>query len=1032
MNKMNRFYTMTCLIASSVTLISCGGNEQSVNFPGRGAEVFYTYPDVDQRGVSIHTPIVVRLSDPLSDPDSLDDSMIRLLQDGNPVAANIAVAEGSDDRSIVIRPAEPLQPGTTYQVELVSLTSTEGPVAFSQGSFSFTTALAVKGPQSTQISDAQFAVTRMFPDGNDLPILDFSSLRFQFSQPIDPASVEYGNSIVIRDGDDQVVPANILVRNQFLTIDPVDNLQPGVSYSVSLSGQLDSLYGASLQEPFSGSYRFDFVPQASGPTETLALQAPASGALSVLTGQPVNLVPVIATLLGDSTQSQQQGDVFAELAFIPNYPTTTPLRIAKGGMLSGDALDVRVSGVVPAGFDSGDVKVQFISDATGYLLPNPYTDAPDAPRQIRMMMDVAISTGNAVANAGFTQDVLHLELVGQAIVEDGRLTSDALTVVESEVLGLETAFGVLSFRMEAYADQIAAPRPAEDSEAPQILSWSPDIHALKHRKGEPITVNFTEPVDPVSLQDRVLVFADGVQASDVSYRLDGTSLIINTAIDFGVAYQVSLLDGITDLAGNPLAATTLSFDMPVFADVSPASPFVLTGYPGVPCPVAAGSRDLVAGIAGRCAGGDATDDRFALASMPADRSIKIRFSQNMDRNSIIPGQSFRVEQIDASGAVIEPVSGRLVVRDRDLEFTPDQPWLEDAFYQYVLVSNNASNSSACTPGMMVCAASGLPLKTRLLSATAANAPAINGGGPDMIVAFRGAIATRDSVYTQLSNLPVADVNANTLRDAAEDNALNNPELLKNSTVMLVDSTGGSVSAANIGCPIGESCPEQSYAYLIGSLDGEVAGYIDAADIPSVARATVPDAVMEAGGGVLIYLYPNIMMLSDSTVYSQTSIPLTSADPAPTGPLIMRMRPQCDARSNAAAPAAPNATPRPQCTDGHHGLVEGWIIAGEQGPEFLSTLDLYLDAPALQPVVRVIGVPSNADHNLRSYGLADVSVRGPVRFLEDGRMEISQLNQADIFANIEISAVAGLAGGNVLLRIPEGSINLNYISVPVKR
>lgn len=48
------------------------------------------------------------------------------------------------------------------------------------------------------------------------------------------------------------------------------------------------------------------------------------------------------------------------------------------------------------------------------------------------------------------------------------------------------------------------------------------------------------------------------------------------------------------------------------------------------------------------------------------------------------------------------------------------------------------------------------------------------------------------------------------------------------------------------------------------------------------------------------------------------------------------------------------------------------------------------------------------------------------------MEISLLNQADIFANIEISAVAGLAGGNVLLRIPEGSINLNYISVPVKR
>jgi len=122
---------------------------------------------------------------------------------------------------------------------------------------------------------------------------------------------------------------------------------------------------------------------------------------------------------------------------------------------------------------------------------------------------------------------------------------------------------------------------------------------------------------------------------------------------------------------------------------------------------------------------------------------------------------------------------------------------------------------------------------------------------------------------------------------------------------------------------------------------------------------------------------------------------------------------------------------PPCA-GHHGLVEGWIIDGGSSPEFLSVLDLYLDAPALEPVLRVVGVPATADHNLRSYGLDNVSVRGPVTFLDDGRMEISQLSQADLFANIEISAIAGLAGGNVLLRIPAGGINLNYISTAVKK
>ena len=53
------------------------------------------------------------------------------------------------------------------------------------------------------------------------------------------------------------------------------------------------------------------------------------------------------------------------------------------------------------------------------------------------------------------------------------------------------------------------------------------------------------------------------------------------------------------------------------------------------------------------------------------------------------------------------------------------------------------------------------------------------------------------------------------------------------------------------------------------------------------------------------------------------------------------------------------------------------------------------------------------------------------FIDDGRMEISQLSQDDVFANIEISAIGGFAGGNVMLRIPTGGINLNYISTAVK-
>src|SRR5690554_4869172 len=237
----------------------------------------------------------------------------------------------------------------------------------------------------------------MFPDNDELPILDFSALRFRFTQPIDSATVQYGTSIRLTDSDDQLVEANVLAKEHFLTISPVDKLTAGENYTVVLSDQLSSHYGAPLVAPFTGTDSFSFVPKASGPTETMALIAPASGERSVLTGDIVNLVPVVSILLGDDTKSQQSGDVFAELAFVPNFPDATPLRIPRGSILTGDALEFLISGVIPVSFDSGDVTVQFISDATGYLLPNPYTDAPSAPRQLRMMMDIAISTGGTVA-----------------------------------------------------------------------------------------------------------------------------------------------------------------------------------------------------------------------------------------------------------------------------------------------------------------------------------------------------------------------------------------------------------------------------------------------------------------------------------------------------------------------------------------------------------------------------------------------------------------------------------------------------------
>ncbi len=156
-------------------------------------------------------------------------------------------------------------------------------------------------------------------------------------------------------------------------------------------------------------------------------------------------------------------------------------------MLTSSSLDVRVNGEVPV-IDpatgniqkTGDIKVTMLSDATGYLMPNPYTDNMNAPRHVKLFMDVAMNTEEAQPNASLSQDLLGVELTGIAIVEDGVLTIDAIGMVEPNLLGQEFTDATIAFRIEAATDSESALDAAEqrdeelaDNTGPQLVSWMP-------------------------------------------------------------------------------------------------------------------------------------------------------------------------------------------------------------------------------------------------------------------------------------------------------------------------------------------------------------------------------------------------------------------------------------------------------------------------------------------------------------------------------------------------------------------------------
>lgn len=1076
---------MIAFAAGGMTLLAaCGGEAGDTSFDESGAgAVYYSYPYDGQQAVSPHAPMVLRFSDPTvvtADNVALYECAANADRcDGSTQVATVPLAaphSTGNGRGVVLAPeAGSLKTGTTYSLVLSDLRVDGDTVSLPSGSLAFRTRVARRGSIRDLVPVPQLAVIGIAPDG-DLPLVDFSTVSVRFNQPLDTQTVAYGDNVSLKSAG-ELVPAAVWAKGSSLVIDPVHDLTPGTEYTLLIMPGVKGLEGDGLDEPMLKSW----VAKGTEPRATMVQQAPAADdcdqpsptSTSMLTGMAINCVPVVARLLGDTTVSRQAGDVFAELAHAPNFPEITPLRIPRGSLLKGDALKVMIGGQVDAGFDSGEVTVTFLSDATGYLIPNPNSVSPNAPRQLRLKIDVAFDTKEPRANGAFTQTLLQVELVGTAKVDTGTgsLVTDAVGVVEPEVLGVETAYGVLSFHMESYPDQNNAPVAPEDMSPPTLQAWQPGENTLLQRPGDPVILNFSEPLDPASVRatgatdDTLLLTRDGM-AEPFQWAVDGAALVLQpeSPLAHGADYQVQFTDGLTDIAGNGAVGETLAFALPDYAADNARAPLVLTTYPGFPCNTV--NRDLAANSAGRCVGGrDGTgntpegalpaveDDHLPLARLPVNRTITATFSQPLDADSVT-ADTFVLEAVNAAGDPVgAPLAGQLDTRGRTLTFTPREPLQVGELYRYTL--HSVVDSPACGADA-ICDTRGLPLQTRLLYQTPDEVPDAQQGGESLVVYFRASDASGD-VLQGLRNLPTVDVNASLIRESSEvgpsmaDSAINNSALLEKGEP---PAEGQLIADFAIGCPGPDfvtpdlsafpaleaqyshlytdmpaaPCPDNHYLFLNGNLTGDIAGYLSPQDVASRFGddPLIPDPV-KANGGVLVYIHPSRIVTTGTTVYpvlTGIATSLTQAVlPAPTGPQLMRIRYNCDANPAAAAP----------CSADDQGRVKGWIIDGAGEPEFVTRLNLYLDAPQLEPVAVLAGAAQEFTHNLHSYPLT-LGLSGAVTFLDDGRLEIHQLSTAALPIDVYLGGmVADLVVGTdaIHMQIPQGGTELNYVSEPVK-
>lgn len=795
----------------------------SANISDIERSLVFAYPMLGQTDVAPSAPIVLRFSHPLKlATNQTLKSLFAIKAAGSTVSEDFDVVSVDAGKGVVLTPNKPLQPKTQYTIVGQTIPLTSGNVALQPPSYpplTFTTRAAFEGPTDLQSLTPDFQVAQLTPaptnfliGSKPLGLIDFSTIRLLMTQPIDSKTVQYGTTIRLVQGT-TLVPARLLVQGNHLSIDPEADLNPDLNYTLSLTSGLKSTLNKALVPGQFAAY--NFMPLNSGINADPDLNKASRIEVQVLSSEPtgstcnlksqltdtcINQVPVASPLLGQKERApkpQAEGKLFADLALPANFSQftgITPLRVPRGNILKAGNLSVKLDGIVPAGLDTGELTITLISDANGLLLPNRYSTSLAAPALVTLEMDINVSAQNGTSNGAFTQDISHVQVVGLATLDQKteELTIEAVGTIELKILGVDNAVGVLALKLKTDLKRPAGTAVA-DIVPPEVQSWVPGetVNGLPGgefiRPGDPLLVNFSEAMDIKSFQPAgVVTLLKNNVPEPFTWRLDGVSLIVtpNNPWEHGKNYRLSLAPGVKDFAGNTLKGGLLKnfdFSIPGLDPTKIRPPIVLSNYPGYPCPIAAGTRNVSAGIQGKCAGGRLSangngpaDDDLPLPLIEPNRAIEAAFSQSINPNSVTRAVlcngigSFRVERIDASGNCLGVVQGTLKTQPRTLQFIPAQPWVVGQLYRYVLHSNNDLNSSAanCTGSQAICGLNGLPLQTQLIAQTLADVRNPQRGGPPLEVFFRGGPEVGGSTIG-LRVLPVLDVNANFRLDPSE-------------------------------------------------------------------------------------------------------------------------------------------------------------------------------------------------------------------------------------------------------------------------
>ncbi|QUM77626.1 Ig-like domain-containing protein [Moritella sp. 24] len=1021
--RLNSFFKYS-LIASAITLAGCGvepqdnekaeepiltAEESRDELAKRRAQslfdahTFYSFPFNGQADVAVNTSVLLSFSHPLdrfsAKAFTLSDSKGNVVE-----VTSVEVTEGS----FATDPNNPMADGLAFKPkaalkagEQYSVTYAIGLINEADGNKELTAERTEEDPLTftTRLAkdSVSFALdTNGFYPTDDLPFTTFTSLRLRTTNDIDATTLIAGDTFKFQKvGSTEQVAGDLIVRGRYITFDPADDLDVDATYELIISNDVKDSIGNS----FAGLEKtFTVLDSGEHAFKPMNVTVNTNNQASPYSGELTNAVTIKSVLIGGNDTTYVDSDLITELANLGNFDDASPLVIRKGSILNSSSLTVKVGGEFPTGFDTGNIRMTNISDATGYLINNTNSDHKYASKQLHLFMDVAMTTDgydedgklNGKANGGLSQNIMHLELIGTVRTEGPTMIIDAVSEIDVKILGVDNAHAQVSFHMESYtADE--TPAPAVDIKPPEFQSAYPAENITHFSLGDNVTVTYDEPLTLSSLQNLVLKDENNT-VIDTVISQDGSSIVIDPITNLASSTAYTITGSIEDLAGN-IAYLQQRFTTPYkVQELRQTSPMVEGTVPGYTCALV--EANYANDIAGRCAGGSdgsgtvVEDDKFNIFDLQADRDIFIAFSQQIDKASLVLGNScntgsFRVEVVNSAGVCQSTVPGVMQYDNKILTFSPMENWQDQGanVYQYSLISQeNATKEQVdCTSGSVICSEAGYPLQTTLLKETSAE----DQGGPDIRIPFRAAPAD-NFVFNPLM-MPTTDSNRDYRWNEGQETLTSNFALLS------VNDGGfdGLITDAQTGCAIGSSCSENlSKTFISAFMPTEVGEY-------DPINNRIPVKI-------------HAQQMISSEVYVQAKLVLLGGSDVPTGTMIMR--------------------PRYPTVDGKTVVPTGYIIWNEdtQQLNFKIELDVYMDSPNMH-------VTLDLSHNLHSYPIT-MKLQGPIEFADDGRMVISLANKNNIQIKVIIADGNGDGeggAGKMMLELVPGAVSLQQISLPMK-